>query len=588
MPTPFQQSASRLRPVHLLRALLREASYLPDATARTYFRRYIVSRFKAYQPKQNATASFDVQAVEKYRHRSFKRRQIAIINERTRPLLRKGQKGLNFLRRANLGEIPCLQKVLFFAYGRMGRRKYILLERLLTPDHIMDGGALATPIEPGQAPLQKLYYSNKRYLQYFDAPKAASKTEYTINISSRYSRLRAVLKSQCQKGISIHRGIKRPAMKTPINNVWERPMPIKRAVNNVRRWYAETMTRILPPLPIEEWDNIHAMIVGDRKINLVRRRGRASVLSAKPFIEDDFFAHTVEAGIALDKPSRADMPAGVQRPHTINPRFMKRMYTKLLMLCCKVEYDDEQKRWKTIWGEPMKYIKPSLYNVPTDETLFAGVDATGKIPKTPKKHLLEKSQHVQPRNAEGEYMRFPFFAERLPEEHPIRRELDEWKRKHVPTILALIKELALYENASDKVDSTEEILTRTLAHYNPSTSTFSEGFARALLLSDPDGTVAGMALYFYNYSTWTGVPGIYLEDLFVKESYRKKGYGKRLLKELAGEVLKVGGRRLEWSCLDWNEPSLKFYESEIIGAQRKTAWVGLRVDGDALEKLAKS
>ncbi|KAH6868056.1 acetyltransferase [Alternaria rosae] len=161
-------------------------------------------------------------------------------------------------------------------------------------------------------------------------------------------------------------------------------------------------------------------------------------------------------------------------------------------------------------------------------------------------------------------------------------------REDVPTILALIKELALYENASDKVDSTEEILTRTLAHYDPSTSTFSEGFARTLLLSDPDGTVAGMALYFYNYSTWTGVPGIYLEDLFVKESYRKKGYGKRLLKELAGEVLKVGGRRLEWSCLDWNEPSLKFYESEIIGAQRKTAWVGLRVDGEALEKLAKS
>jgi hypothetical protein len=429
MPVPFQQSASSLRPLHLLRALLREASYLPDATARSYFRRYIVSRFKAYQPKQNATASFDVQAVEKYRHRSFKRRQIAIINERTRPLLRKGQKGLNFLRRANQGEIPCLQKVLFFAYGRLGRRKYALLENLLTPDHIMDGGALAAADEPGQAPLQKLYYSNKRYLQYFDAPKAASKTEYTINISSRYSRLRAVLKTQHQKGIAIHRELKRSAMKTPINNAWERPMPIKRAVNNVRRWYAETMTRMLPPLPTEEWDNIRAMMVGDRKIDLVRRRGCASVLSAEPVPEGESFASTVEEAIALNKPSRADKPAGIQRPHTINPRFMKRMYTKLLTLCCKVEYDHEQKRWKAIWGEPMKTIKPSLYNVHTDETLFAGVDTTGKIPKAPKKHLLDKSIHVQPRNAEGEYMRFPFFAECLPEDHPIRRELDEWKRK---------------------------------------------------------------------------------------------------------------------------------------------------------------
>jgi hypothetical protein len=192
------------KPLHLLRALLREASYLPDAAARGYFRRYIVSRYKAYQPRQNATASFDVQAVERYRHRSFKRRQIAIINERTRPLLRKGQKGLNFLRRANQGEIPSLQKALFFAYGRIGRRKYALLENLLRPDPIMDGGALPKHAE-GPSPLQALYFSNKRYLQYFDAPKALNnKTHCQINISDRYSRLRAVLKSQHQKGISIH------------------------------------------------------------------------------------------------------------------------------------------------------------------------------------------------------------------------------------------------------------------------------------------------------------------------------------------------------------------------------------------------
>jgi hypothetical protein len=429
MPAFIQQSASSLKSVHLLRALLREASYLPDATARSYFRCYIVSRYKAYQPKQNATASVPVQAVDKYRHRSFKRRQIAIINERTRPLLRKGQKGLNFLRRANQGEIPCLQKVLFFAYGRMGRRKYALLENILKPDPIMDGGALAATDEQGPAPLQKLYYSDKRYLQYFDAPKVASKTEYTINISDRYSRLRAVLKTQHQKGISIHRELKRPAMKTPINNVWERPMPIKRACNNVRRWYAETMTRMLPPLPTEEWDNIHAMVVGDRKIDLVKRRGRASVLTPESVTEDEPFTSTIEGAIALDKPSRADMPAGTQRPHTINPKFMQRLYTKLLMLCCKVEFDHEHKRWKAIWGEPMKTIKPSIYNAPTDEMLFAGVDATGRIPKTPKKHLVDKSLHVQPRNSEGNYMRFPFFAENLPEDNPIRRDLDEWKRK---------------------------------------------------------------------------------------------------------------------------------------------------------------
>ncbi|KAF1836416.1 acetyltransferase [Decorospora gaudefroyi] len=156
----------------------------------------------------------------------------------------------------------------------------------------------------------------------------------------------------------------------------------------------------------------------------------------------------------------------------------------------------------------------------------------------------------------------------------------------VPTILSLIRELADYEKSSDKVDATEESLARTLSHFDASTSTFSEGFAKTLLLTDTDGTVAGMALYFYNYSTWTGVPGIYLEDLFVKESYRKKGYGTLLLKELAKEVLKVGGKRLEWSCLDWNEPSLRFYESLAVGAKKKGEWVGLRVEGEALGKLA--
>jgi GNAT superfamily N-acetyltransferase len=131
-----------------------------------------------------------------------------------------------------------------------------------------------------------------------------------------------------------------------------------------------------------------------------------------------------------------------------------------------------------------------------------------------------------------------------------------------------------------------------LSHADPSDpenpDAFSKGFAKTLLVTDPDGTVAGMALYFYNYSTWTGVPGIYLEDLFVKEKYRSRGYGVALLKRLAKEVLKVDGKRLEWSCLDWNEPSLRFYLSEKIGASKKEEWVGLRVEGDKLHKLAQS
>lgn len=98
------------------------------------------------------------------------------------------------------------------------------------------------------------------------------------------------------------------------------------------------------------------------------------------------------------------------------------------------------------------------------------------------------------------------------------------------------------------------------------------------------GEVAGMALYFHNYSTWRSKPGVYLEDLFVRPQYRKRGWGKFLIRALAQEVLRIDGGRLEWSCLKWNEPSLAFYKT--LGAKRMDDWVQLRVDGGELYELA--
>jgi GNAT superfamily N-acetyltransferase len=93
-----------------------------------------------------------------------------------------------------------------------------------------------------------------------------------------------------------------------------------------------------------------------------------------------------------------------------------------------------------------------------------------------------------------------------------------------------------------------------------------------------------MAMYFNNYSTWRSKPGVYLEDLFVRSQYRKRGYGKMLIRALAKEVVRIDGGRLEWSCLKRNTPSLDFYRS--LGAQQMTDWVQLRVDGEKLEILA--
>lgn len=173
---------------------------------------------------------------------------------------------------------------------------------------------------------------------------------------------------------------------------------------------------------------------------------------------------------------------------------------------------------------------------------------------------------------------------------PGKPRIDE--KTDVPVILAIIQELADYEKASGSNLATEQTLLDTLCFpSNP-----AKGYAKTLLLFAPPSTVpnylkvqtpqcAGMALYFNNYSTWRAAPGIYLEDLFVRPAYRKRGYGKILLQELAKEVKRIGGTRFEWSVLKWNKPSLEFYEA--MGAKAQDEWVGMRVDFQALDKMAE-
>lgn len=145
----------------------------------------------------------------------------------------------------------------------------------------------------------------------------------------------------------------------------------------------------------------------------------------------------------------------------------------------------------------------------------------------------------------------------------------------VSTILSFIKALAEYEDMSDQVVATEELLKEWL---------FEKKKAEVLLAMEGD-TPVGFALYFYNFSTFLGRAGIYLEDLFVKKEYRGKGYGRALLKELARIAVSQGCGRLEWCCLDWNQPSIDFYLS--LGATPLDDWTQYRVTGDTLKKLAE-
>lgn len=430
MSVPSPRAASHTKSIHLLRALLREASYLPDAHARQYFHGYILDRFRAYQPKQNATTTAATEAMDKHQHRSFKRHRVDIIDSRTSPLQKTARKSLHYLQRANQGEIPCLRKILFLAYGRVGRRKYTLLDTVLRPDPVMDGGQVLQPKDlNGPTPLQELYFSNKQWLRYFDAPKSASEGMYVINISNRYSRLRTVLKSQHQRGIAINRELKGHTMKTPKHNIWMRPMPIVRARNNVRRWYAQTMTRLLPPLPSHEWNHMDAMVRGFEKISLVRRRKGPQSSEMEPITSAQDSVDAVLDGLRMEKLSKADKPVGAFRPHNITPKFMRRLYSQVLQLCCKVEYNEERKYWVATWGQSISPIKPSIYNAPSDEALFDGVDAKGIKPRPAKKAKSEMDPDMQPRNEKGEYVRFPFFTEYLPEDNPMRMDLEAWKKK---------------------------------------------------------------------------------------------------------------------------------------------------------------
>ena len=150
------------------------------------------------------------------------------------------------------------------------------------------------------------------------------------------------------------------------------------------------------------------------------------------------------------------------------------------------------------------------------------------------------------------------------------------QRSDAPLILQFIRELADYEKMLDEVVADEETLEEWI---------FDQGKAE-VLFAVVDEKEIGFALFFHNFSTFLGRAGIYLEDLYVKPEYRGKGYGKAILKQLVSIAVERKCGRLEWWCLDWNQPSIDFYRS--LGAEPMSDWTVYRITGDTLTKLAES
>ena len=145
----------------------------------------------------------------------------------------------------------------------------------------------------------------------------------------------------------------------------------------------------------------------------------------------------------------------------------------------------------------------------------------------------------------------------------------------IPLILEFIRELAAYEREPEAAVAREEDLRRDGWGPEPKFR---------VVIADWEQRPAGFALFFYNYSTWQGRPGLYLEDLFVRPEFRGRGIGKALLVHLARLAVEENCGRFQWQVLDWNQPSIDFYES--LGAKKMTQWITMRVEGRALEELA--
>jgi GNAT superfamily N-acetyltransferase len=160
---------------------------------------------------------------------------------------------------------------------------------------------------------------------------------------------------------------------------------------------------------------------------------------------------------------------------------------------------------------------------------------------------------------------------------PMNAILRSAQVEDVPQILAFILELAEYERLAHTVTATEDLLRQSLFGPKP---------AAEAIIAAVDGADVGWALFFTNFSTFNGLPGLYIEDLYVKPELRGQGIGKALLKRVAMLAVERGCGRVEWAVLDWNEPSIQFYKS--LGAAPLDEWTMFRLTGESLQRLGGS
>ena len=330
--------------LNLLRALLREASYLPDPASRTYFKAHIVRRFRDYCPRSSTSDSSSKVHKETHAEAALNTRP---PQGRTTRMLAQGRQELVFLKKANAGSTVSLQKVLELTYGRRGKRKHVLLKDVQLPQ----------PKPMDNKDLQKL------------AEALESEGNSTKNAKPRLplfsDKFVALVKSQMRQQ---HALFSKPVPKSnspqvPETNTWGRPMPVVRVKNITKRWYADTLERLMPPLPESEWKRLEGLASGRVPWTARPRRATGPHGSDKELY-------------GLNVPSKPMTRAS----HDVHPRYMRRMWANVFVQCPLMRWNSDRMRWDVQWGRVDGENSLVLNsNKPLDFAPFEGVDEAGRV-----------------------------------------------------------------------------------------------------------------------------------------------------------------------------------------------------------------
>lgn len=371
---------------HLFRALLRQCTYLPDSAARHYFHKHIINRFRIYCPRPSGGPA-----------------PSGLAGGRRHALLKEARKRLAFLARANAGHPPHLLKVLAMTYGRTGRRRHELMKTIIIPKSLSPSLRIAVEASEDEQFFERHFdstiFSKKRkilqeQLQMEDESLTVQKRSASdILLSSEGPvlgpQLRALIKSQGEQRLSIsdRAPIRKVDLSVPETNRWGYPMPPRR-VRNMKEWsYAEILHRIMPPLPETEWNRLRDLASGQltwegpvwrRKIpnQYEQTHNENPMLNHSSVLDHEKISVHEE-----DWLSKTDQLSRIRsNPHTLTPRFMRSLWSKIFTQCPVMQWDVLHSRWRTRWGNTMRNKEVVLSsNGTTNASAFEGVNEQGKV-----------------------------------------------------------------------------------------------------------------------------------------------------------------------------------------------------------------